>query len=255
MNNPLDKNDEMNLSSIKIAAHQTRIIHKLQNILHETFNMEEQFYNKMEVSEYREILLEAQTHLNNFGAINLIMDSIRDDVFSYMQSDKLLVQSNIYLRGSRPINNDETENINWHRESFYGENLGHSVNIWTPLKNVSEDNTLRYVPLSHLLDDEEIITKQEESNTTKRYSTGQKLGFLYAPKIIIGGVDLEKGCPMIVPLNASAIFNGNLIHGAGTNHSNKIRFSLDFRIIKSENYLIHKQKIHFSSGKSYFIEY
>ena len=69
-------------------------------------------------------------------------------------------------------------------------------------------------------------------------------------------MDIDNHKPMIVNKYSSAIFSGNLIHGGAVNRSENIRFSLDFRIIRSKDYKIDKSKqSHFSSGKSYFIEF
>ena len=74
------------------------------------------------------------------------------------------------------------------------------------------------------------------------------------PKKIIGGVNLDNSLPMMVPYNFSSIFPGNLIHGAAVNHSNnKIRFSVDFRILPKSAYNDNLSKqFHITSGKPYF---
>ena len=136
------------------------------------------------------------------------------------------------------------------------DNMEKSINVWTPLRGVNEDNTLRYVPDSHLINDDDIQTSSSDDKFTDRFSDGHKLGFQYAPKKIQSGVDINNHKPMLVNKYSSAIFNGNLIHGGAVNKSKNIRFSLDFRIIRSKDYKIDKSKqSHFSSGKSYFIEF
>ena len=130
-----------------------------------------------------------------------------------------------------------------------------AVNVWTPLKGVSKTNTLRYIPESHLIPDSDILTSKKEDSYTQRFSDGHKLGFQYAPKTIKSGVELNDDKPMIVDNHSSAIFSGNLIHGGAINHSDEIRFSIDFRIIRSKDYNKEKNtQLHVSSSKPYFQE-
>ena len=58
---------------------------------------------------------------------------------------------------------------------------------------------------------------------------------------------------MNVPYHSSAIFSGNLVHGAAKNTSQSIRFSLDFRVMPEKYFDINlNKKDHFASGKDYF---
>ena len=191
-----------------------------------------------------------KTKLNRKIALDL-----QKKVIEYIKEEDFLVQSNLYLRATRFNVRNDTESINWHRESFYGPNMERSVNIWTPVKGVSSSNTLKYIPKSQNILDEEILTEQIIDPATEKGSTGNIIGFLYAPKNIVAGVNLDKAAPMKVPYFSSSIFPGNLIHGAATNSSNEIRFSVDFRILPKSAYDPEKsKKIHVSSGRSYFEE-
>jgi ectoine hydroxylase-related dioxygenase (phytanoyl-CoA dioxygenase family) len=146
------------------------------------------------------------------------------------------------------------ENIDWHRESFYRPNLEKSVNIWTPIRGVSSRNSLRYIPNSHTIPDNQITTYNEGSTVNPKYSVGHQLGFNYDPKVIINGVDLNQAETMVVPEKSSAIFSGNLIHGAAINLDSKIRFSIDFQVIRKSDYSSSNKNFRFSSGKPYFID-
>ena len=244
-------------SSILIVKHSSLdLVDNLNAIVSKTFKKEECSYFNISMEEYRKLMIKAQDELNECSAASLICSNIIDDLQSYLKTDKFLIQSNIYLRASRPSNELASESIGFHRETFYGDNMEKSVNVWTPLRGVNKDNTLRYVPDSHLISDDDIQTSRSDDKFTVRFSDGHKLGFQYAPKKIKSGVDIDNHKPMLVNKYSSAIFSGNLIHGGAVNRSENIRFSLDFRIIRSKDYKIDKSKqSHFSSGKSYFIEF
>jgi len=184
-----------------------------------------------------------------------LVGEIEDKVFEYLQTDKILIQSNIYLRASRPGVDTGSESIGWHRETFYGPNLQRCINCWTPVKGVNSENTLRFIPRSQLIPDNEISVEKVASDDTQKFSSGHKLGFQYAPKKIRAGVDMDDPAKLLVQKGASALFSGNLIHGAAVNNSNNIRFSVDLRLIRKADYGSENKRHHFSSSKPYFVEY
>ena len=60
------------------------------------------------------------------------------------------------------------------------------------------------------------------------------MGFQYSPKKIVGGVNLNNVETLNCEEGNFAIFSGNLVHGSASNNGDKIRFSIDFRIINKE---------------------
>jgi ectoine hydroxylase-related dioxygenase (phytanoyl-CoA dioxygenase family) len=243
-------------SSIKIANHKNNnLINETQKIIKEFFKEEDSFYFEMHNDEFRQIILNTQEKLNKNNITSKIVLLIYDDIANYLENDDFLIQSNSYLRVSRPIK-ECNDSIGWHRENFYAPNADEYVNIWTPIIGIDKLNTLNFIPESHLIKNEDIKTINIDDQHTKKYSNGHKIGLMYSPKKIISGVDFTKKEPMEVPYFSSSIFSGNLIHGAAVNESDKIRFSLDFRII-SEKYFDKNlnKKMHFASGKDYFIRF
>lgn len=243
-----------NASSIKIAIHHTQVLPELLARINEFFPLTEDQYVLQDTQTYREIMLATQEQLTREDMQEKILRAIRGDIVSYMGTGDLLIQNNLYLRASRPHLPTEQENIDWHREPFYGPNLENSVNIWTPIRGVCEKNTLRYVPESQKIPCENIQTVNVGSESTARYSIGHKLGFNYDPKKIVSGIDFSLAKPLLVPLGASAIFPGMLIHGAAVNCATAIRFSVDFQVMAKQHYKSSNKKYHFSSGKPYFRE-
>ena len=241
-------------SSIEIAEHQSDIISEMKSIISTVFGDDDAVHIATDLNEYRSIMLTAQQMFNAQNLNKTIFDNIPQDLTRYLETDAILIQSNIYLRASRPYRPSAEENISWHRESFYGPNLSKAVNIWTPIRGVCAKNTLQYIPESQLIPDADIVTQNEGVTHTPRFSIGHKLGFNYDPKKITGGVDLDDSTRLVVPCGRSAIFSSNLIHGAAVNESESIRFSVDFQVIRKSDYSSLNKKFHFSSGKEYFVE-
>jgi len=140
-----------------------------------------------------------------------------------------LMKSDLHLRAARP-DIEGQESVTWHRESFYGCPAS-TLNIWMPVINCTPENSVRYVPGSEEIPDERIIVTSESDPTVTRGSDGSKIGLLYEPKQIIGGVDFSTVKTLNVPYGMVAIFSGQLIHGAAINKTSGVRFSIDFRII------------------------
>lgn len=247
----------LRLSSIELVAHRSRnAVDAMRKLVRKQFSGTIGDYVAMEVDEYRTLVSETQEALNEMGSVRAICDEILPDLREYLHEERFLIQTNLYLRATRPLVSQEAEAIGWHRESFYGANMERSVNIWTPVYGVTLDNALRFIPGSQTIPDENIVVESVEDETTKRFSAGHKIGFLYAPKKIVDGIDLSDSEPMPVPDYHSGVFAGDLIHGAARNRGDEIRFSVDFRILpmKAWNPELSK-KTHFASGKSYFEEY
>lgn len=244
-------------SSIQLAKHASKnTLDRMRTVLKTYFPEDVQTYCEMEIEDYRARVSEAQDLFSNENYTRAIVAEILPALSDYLNGERLLIQTNLYLRASRPVTTQTTEAVGWHRETFYGSNMEKAINIWTPLDGVEPENTLRYVPHSQHIADSNILTTKVEDEATKRFSTGHKIGFVYAPKIIVGGVDLNTSIPMNVPMYSSSIFSGNLIHGAAANHAKTIRFSVDFRILPMTAWDTSLSKsFHFASGKPYFEEY
>jgi hypothetical protein len=244
-------------SSISFVPHcDNELLELIRRDVSSVFTEPEDFYNSLPIGDYRELVRAAQKVLNDKDYVIRICKSCETGITSYIRENRFYVQSNLYLRATRPLAEQVSEHIGWHRETFYGPSMEKSVNVWTPLKGVDVLNTLKFVPESQNIPDSEIVTKQITDDHTTKGSTGNKIGFLYAPKVILEGVDLTKAVPMLVPTDHTALFPGNLIHGAASNFSHTIRFSIDFRILPFSAYDPALSKaMHLASGKPYFVPY
>ncbi|MEM7057098.1 MAG: phytanoyl-CoA dioxygenase family protein [Pseudomonadota bacterium] len=228
----------------------TSLLDEVQGVVAYYFPRDTQYYVDMEPDAYRGLIFAAQEELNRRQITRRLAEDRRDVICEVLDTQRPMIQTNIYMRGTRPSVLGIQENIGWHRESFYGPDMDQAINLWVPILNVSAENVMRYIPDSHLIPDAEISTHSEADDSVQRFSAGHKIGLLYAPKEITGGVELNVSKPFCVLPGEVAIFAGHLIHGAAENLSDKIRFSMDFRLIAEES--LSSAKEHFASGKSYF---
>lgn len=226
------------------------LLEELQGIARYFFSRPVDHYVEMENAQYRALLAGAQDEINRREMARRLAQDRRSEVAAILGTDEIMIQTNLYLRGTRPRHHGDQEHIGWHRESFYGPDLGASINLWMPVLNVSVDNAMRYVPDSHLIPDEAIETMPAEDGGVTRFSPGHRVGLLYSPKRIVAGVDFSNHRPLVAVPGEVAIFSGALIHGAAENRSEHLRFSVDLRIIAEANLTV--SKTHFASGKAYF---
>ena len=255
-NNERDNKEENVLldSSIVFSEHKDKnLINKIQKDILKYFNQDEKFYFDLPIETYRELIKNTQDFLNGKEYARKICGECIQTIKNYIEEDKFFIQTNLYLRATRPTANIETESIGWHRETFYGPNMEKCVNVWTPILDVNEKNTLRFIPNSQNIPESDIIVNQINDVVTIKGSTGSKIGFQYSPKIIVGGVDLNKATPLNVPNFNSALFPGLLVHGSAQNFSQNIRFSVDFQILPFSAYDPEQsKKFHSASNKPYF---
>lgn len=253
------KNTEVTLesSAIKYAEHKNKqTLDEIKQIVGLQFPHPVEYYSAMDVDEYRVLVGLTQETLCDRGYVRKIVDEIYPEIIDSMEENRFLIQTNLYLRATRPQVQQDGEAIGWHRESFYGLNMERSINVWTPIAGAVLENTLRFVPESQTIPEVEILTEQIDDKITQKYSIGHKVGFQYSPKKIVGGVDFMRSEPMLVPDYHSSIFPGNLVHGAAHNNGKQIRFSIDFRILPISAYdPLSSKNFHFASGKPYFEEY
>ena len=247
-------NLEKDASSIVVLPINQSIYQELREIINTNFDDDEQKYLDMDMNVYRQKVLDVQNQLIDYGYPNKIAKNMLKYFQTYQNNDEILVQANVYLRASRPVSlfDKEAESIGFHREYFYGPGMEYSTNIWVPIRGVSKDNSIRYIPKSQEIPIDKVIVSQEPDKYTKRYSAGHSLGFQYSPKKIVGGVDLNKAEPLNCKEGNLAMFSGNLVHGSALNNGDSIRFSIDFRII-NKKYAHLTKKEHISVGnKPYF---
>lgn len=115
--------------------------------------------------------------------------------------------------------------VGWHKESFYN-NDPRIYNFWLPLWNVCLDNTLKYIPGSESIPKSELGLELADA----RPEGTDWIGLPPKELRITKGVDFSTAKPLIVLPGQAAIFSGDLIHGCAENHTDKVRFSIDFRI-------------------------
>lgn len=230
------------------------LLKEIQQTVNDFFYKNTDFYIGLEKEEYRQIVSDCQYKLNELGFSRRLVESELQEITSLI-GNKISIQTNLYLRATRPNIKNIQEAIGWHRESFYGnKELNESISFWLPIKNLNANNTLRYIPKSHKIPDENIICDNipEQDSSVPRFSSGHTIGLQYSPKIIKEGVPLDHHLPMNAQEGEYIIFDSKLIHGNASNSSNEIRYSIDFRLIPSS--LVKINKPHFASGKGYWEE-
>jgi ectoine hydroxylase-related dioxygenase (phytanoyl-CoA dioxygenase family) len=163
---------------------------------------------------------------------NIFCKSIKKNINDYY------ITSDVSILFTRPSSlgvdlAPDGEFVDFHRENFYSDakTINHQINFWVPIFNVSLLQNFKYVPKSHFIPDDKIILKKEINNFVKKKSSAHQCGINYAPKRIVGGVEMNKAKRFNVPKGKFLAFDSMLIHGGGINLSKKIRFAISFGIV------------------------
>ena len=156
----MTKKISIDSSSISIIEHDDKdLLSNIREIIKSNFNKDITVYNELQIEEFRKLVSSTQNQINDFNVVKKLSLSLKGQISEYL-SDDFLVQSNCYLRAARPNISSNSENIGWHRESFYSD-LGHlCYNIWTPVLGVNENNTIQYIPESQMINEHDIITEK-----------------------------------------------------------------------------------------------
>ncbi len=235
------------------------IIDDVKIIINNFFSKDINYYNSLSKEEFQKIAVECQNEVNKLEVQKKFYLSERNVFDELFFNEDLLHESVVFLRAVRPSKNSKNiEHPDMHRETFYSDHshTPYVLNLWIPIKDVNSKNTLKYVPKSHLIADENIKTEIDKDwpGTVKKHSNGHKLGFFWMPKKIIEGVDLKSTTNMEFSNYEYALFSSMLIHGGAENNSDKIRFAIGFGLVPS-NKLIQNKTFFASGGKNHYIKF
>jgi len=155
----------------------------------------------------------------------LVKDNL--SFFTAMLGPDIDIQTQLYLRIARPgIAND---NIGMHRDTDYG-NSAYEVSVSFPLVDQPPGCGLNIVPGSHAFEAPEL--EQFNREDVERGSNKNKMGFLYAPKKLVG-LDDSLFQSVSLPYGHGLGFSLGVIHGQQVNNSPVTRWNIDFRVKNS----------------------
>mgnify|MGYP001193979685 CR=1 FL=1 len=232
-------------------------IERCKEITNDFFNKKDSYYSSLTNDEYRKIVLNCTKAINDEKIQKQIVEN-ESPFLTNLIAKKLKIQTVVYFRTARPHKSSHVqEQLDFHRETFYSdfEYIKKQFNFWFPIKNLTQNNSMKYIPHSHKIDDNKIKTKTISSETcgVEKFSLGHKIGLLYNPKKIIEGVDLSNQKTLFVPDGSFVIFSSMLIHGAAINYSDKIRFSCDFGLLDEE--VVDSVKFSFAADKPQYLSF
>lgn len=234
-------------------------INYFRKIINDHYYESVEYYKSLSLDDFRKIAVPVREKIQK-------SDEFRNLQKKFLVQYKKIINSNeSFLSASyvtffptRPEINENNfdEQLDFHRETFYAGPdkmfAKYQINVWLPIFDVSENQTIRYIPKSHKIYDENIETKHINSEVEKG-SASHTLGYAYMPKKIISGVDLNSAKRFKIPKGNMVIFDGNLIHGNGVNNGDSIRFAIAFGVIKEKHYIDYSD-VSFRSDLANFIK-
>ncbi len=214
------------------------LVKKLRKIVKKHFNKNENYYINLPRKKFSKIALKCQEEINKSNFIEKFHLTEKKTIKELVKNEIPLYSNSGYLRVVRPKSKQKinsSENLGWHRETFYSKRkfIKSATNIWLPILNTRKENMLQYIPNSHKIPDKKIIRRRVrvKDYKIKKNSAEHKLGYVYAPKKIKKGVNLNKKTKFVLKTNQYVAFSAMLIHGNGENNTNKIRFAYNFGLL------------------------
>jgi len=236
------------------------VLNEAQKTIETEFTETAEHYSKMSREDFSDFALKVQGKVNEIGIQRRFIESEKRLLSQLLKSDNICYQSICFLRAVRPESfTGIIEAPDFHRETFYSDDPATTekmLNIWIPIKNVVESNTLQYLPGSHLIPDNCLsVTPDNSLVSVEKFSSAHKLGFFWSQKKIGGGVDINDAqkAEFEGVLGEYLAFSSMTIHGGARNLHNEVRFVVGFGLIAEED--INSNKDYFPSGKKYFLKF
>lgn len=258
MKNNLEKYDEDGafIGSMK----NNTVLKEVKSVIDERFSEDSIYYSNLSRDDFSNYALSVQKEVNALDVQRRFVSSEKDLLSDLLKTEKICFQSICFLRAVRPERMVKTvEAPDFHRETFYSddpETTKHMLNIWIPIKDVCDNNTLKYIPKSHKIPDTDLtVSSSNDLLSVEKFSSAHKLGFFWAQKKLEDGAQVDDAIPASFSrgLGEYLAFSSMTIHGGARNLNDKVRFVVGFGLIAEEK--INSNKDYFASGDKYFLKY
>ena len=150
-------------------------------------------------------------------------------LFRELIGPDLHIQRFPYLRAVRPTQTRDAAPL--HRDTYYGASP-FEVSVLVPFTEMDARSALRVIGGSHVAPDSAYPYTQTTSPDVQIRSARHQLGFPYAPRLLAASL-WEVAEPVPLKVGQVLIFPLQLVHGGGTNHGTRTRFSTDIRLANS----------------------
>jgi hypothetical protein len=168
------------------------------------------------------------------------------DVLKYIHTDILkydfvfqttpTIRFNTPGRSSEIYRSKDDAFLGYHVDSFNGHPL-EEINIWMPLTRCYGTNTLKMASLEHGIEALHRLLDDINYSADIYYKSGWDLNFMKTNSDPSYRKLLEDNChPIVTDHGELVFFDPRCIHSTTDNHEDTTRVSLDFRVIRVEDY-------------------
>jgi Phytanoyl-CoA dioxygenase (PhyH) len=151
------------------------------------------------------------------------------DLFRRLVGCDLVFQPFPYLRAVRPGVAEEAAPL--HRDTYYGASP-FEVSVVVPFTKMDRNAAVRVISGSHLAPDSAYPYVQTVSEDVEVGSPKHQLGYPYAPRLLDPSL-MDAAEPVPLEVGQVMVFPLQLVHGGGTNSSQRTRLSTDIRLANS----------------------
>ena len=229
----------------KIRKHEK--LNKISNNIKNKFSNIKHI-NSLSAQDFFKYVEDGQKLINEENFAKIFIDNNIKVISKLINLKKLYFTPQAYLRAIRN-NTNQQEYIEFHRESFYNEFNKNCYSIWVPLVKITKNNCLKYVA-----EEKDSINNKFKNNKNpivRKNSSGHKIGLNYNKFDV--DVNPKKIKNMILKINEFLVFDGNLLHGNGSNRENYVRLAINFFIIPSNKKINYYRSA--SKKELYYVKY
>jgi len=184
----------------------------------------ETYHNYVKSSdEHKKHQFDVFERVNEKGLHKKIIEDNLDQWVSILGPD-IDIQSFCYVRSARPGKYED--NIGYHRDTFYGNSAYETSSLFV-LTNNHEEGVIKLAKGSHKWG--ELKYEKVISESVKKGSNENKMGFLYEPKILDHSYSSGLA-PVKSKVGECLLFNLGALHGLEVNNDDITRWSIDFRV-------------------------
>jgi hypothetical protein len=124
-----------------------------------------------------------------------------------------------------------------HRDTWYSAPMC-QINFWMPVYPITAENCMAFHPryFSHGVKNSSEIYNYQEWNRVSRFNAAQQIGVDTRPQPkALESVELQPDVRLLPPPGGMVIFSGAQLHSTVPNSSGRTRYSIDFRIVNSDD--------------------
>jgi len=160
----------------------------------------------------------------------LILSRYTDELYPYAIYDKPRIR---IIPNSNYLSSGISYNYKPHRDTWYG-GTPEQVNHWMPLSNVTRNSTFYLAPdffNAKLKNNSEVFDLDTWDHKFRKQASSNVKQEDRPHPVPSEEVTENNRYFIVIPIGTEVVFSGHHLHGSGINTTDRVRFSIDYRVV------------------------